>query len=87
MTKIRRAAQVVEDLKSLGVLMEDDNVNSYLPEVNYDRGGISIYFSLESANTLYKTKLIQYAFREEFSNDANIIIANDSTVVIVTLKF
>ena len=85
MTKIRRAAQVVEDLKTLGVISEDDKVNSFLPEVNYDRGGIAIYFFLGISNT-YKTKLIQNAFQEEFSYDLSINII-DSKVVIVTIKF
>lgn len=68
MTKIRRAAQVVEDLKTLGVITD----NQVLCFPSLREGKISLSIQVPK-NDPQKYFVVKDAFEQEFLNDIEII--------------
>lgn len=65
MTNFRRAAQVVEDLKTLGILRGDEVTCQYIPK----KGGLVVIIDVTKEDNYNEYHLVKEAFTLEFSSD------------------
>lgn len=65
MTKYRRAAQVIADLKTLGILRDDEVTCQYIPK----KGGLVVIIDVTKEDNYNEYHLVKEAFTLEFSSE------------------